>query len=107
MKFNKLVRDKIPEIIKAQGQHPNFQILSEEKYLFELDRKLCEEMQEYQESKDLEELADMLDVIYAICQARGHSIDELSELQKRKCENKGAFSKKYFLISKESLNNRR
>lgn len=101
MEFNKLVRDKIPEIIKSQGEHPNFQVLSEEKYLFELDRKLCEEMQEYQESKELEELADMLEVIYAICQARGYSLDELFELQKEKCEKRGAFSKKYFLISKE------
>ena len=101
MEFNKLVRDKIPDIIKSQGEHPNFKILSEEKYLFELDRKLCEEMEEYQESKDLEEIADMLEVIYAICQARGHSLDELHKLQKEKYENRGAFSKKIFLISKE------
>lgn len=67
MEFNKLVWDKIPEIIKSHGEQPNFQTLTEEKYLFELDRKLFEELQEYQESKELEELADMLEVIYAIC----------------------------------------
>lgn len=99
--FNKLVRDNIPEIIKSQGEHPNIQILSEDRYLFELDKKLCEETQEYQESKEMEELADILEVIDAICQARGYSLDDLNELQKEKRKNRGSFSKRYFLVSKE------
>ncbi len=65
------------------------------------DKKLNEEIQEYQESKEIEELADVLEVIYAICKARGHSIDELHKTREQKCALRGAFDKRYFLISKE------
>ncbi len=99
--FNKLVRDKIPEIIKQSGENPNYEILSNDGLLFELDKKLDEEIHEYQESKEIEELADVLEVIYAICKARGHSIDDLHRLCDEKRSARGGFDKKYFLISKE------
>ncbi|WP_353736241.1 nucleoside triphosphate pyrophosphohydrolase [Ruminococcus sp.] len=71
---NKLVRDKIPEIIEKAGKTPVTHILSEEEYITELDRKLNEECSEYQADKNIEELADMLEVMYAIAEARGWSV---------------------------------
>lgn len=69
---NKLVRDKIPEIIEKSGKKAITRTLTQEEYLSELDRKLNEECAEYQADKSLEELADMLEVMYAIAEARGY-----------------------------------
>lgn len=99
--FKKLVRDKIPDIIKQQGSTPCIEILSDNKYLLELDKKLTEEIEEYQENKELEELADILEVIYAICKARNYSIDELYKIKEEKFNKRGGFLGKVFLISKE------
>ena len=101
VEFNKLVRDHIPEIIQLQGESAHIQVLSDDRFIFELDRKLCEEVQEYQQSKDIEELADILEVIEAICQARGCSLNDLHKLKEEKCKSRGAFSKRYYLVSKE------
>lgn len=78
--YNKLVRDKIPEIIENSNKKAVCRVLDDEQYLCELDKKLIEECNEYEESKSLEELADMLEVMYAITEARGYSIDELHNL---------------------------
>lgn len=69
---NKLVRDRIPEIIEKSGKKAITRTLTQEEYLMELDRKLNEECAEYQADKSLEELADMLEVMYAIAEARGY-----------------------------------
>ena len=98
---NKLVRDKIPEIIKKSGLNPIIKILSDEEYLIELDKKLNEEVKEYQESKSLEEMADILEVLFAICKARGYSIDELMKAKEEKSKNRGAFNNKIFWIKNE------
>ncbi|MBE6846157.1 MAG: phosphoribosyl-ATP pyrophosphohydrolase [Ruminococcus sp.] len=95
--YNKLVRDNIPDIIKNSGKTPHCRILSNEEYLSELDRKLNEECKEYQTDKSLEELADMLEVIYAITEARGCSINELEQLRIQKAEKRGAFKKRIYL----------
>ena len=97
-KQGKLVRDNIPEIIKNSGKKPIIEILSKEDYLVELDRKLNEEVEEYQADKSIEEMADILEVLYAICEARGYTIEELLEVKKRKFENRGGFSDKIFLL---------
>lgn len=69
--MGKLVRDKIPQIIRDDGKEPIVEILSEEDYLIELDKKLNEEVAEYQADKSIEEMADGLEVLFAICEARG------------------------------------
>ena len=69
---NKLVRDKIPEIISSVGKQAVTRILSDEEYLAELDRKLTEECTEYQADKSIEEMADVFEVPYAIAEARGY-----------------------------------
>jgi len=94
--MGKLVRDKIPEIIRADGKVPITRILSEEEYLQELDIKLNEEVAEYQNDKSIEEMADVLEVLYAICEARGYSIEQLMEVKKNKQDKRGGFKDRIF-----------
>ena len=94
---NKLVRDKIPEIIGNTGKTAYCHILTEEEYIAELDKKLNEECAEYQADKSLEELADMLEVMYAIAEARGFSIAELERVRVEKADKRGGFKDRIFL----------
>ncbi len=107
MYFNKLVRDKIPELIKAQGEEPHYKILSDSDYIIELNKKLNEEVAEYQESGELEEIADILEVIHSICHAKGVSLNSIYDLKKQKCEKRGSFSEKIFLVSKSKDSKRK
>ncbi len=95
--YNKLVRDKIPEIIEQSGKLCEISILSDEEYLTALDKKLNEELQEFRQSGEIEELADILEVAYAIAQAKGYSIEQLQSLREEKKTARGAFDKKLFL----------
>ena len=95
--YNKLVRDKIPEIIEADGGSCKTRVLKEDEYLTELDKKLSEELAEYLESGSLEELADLTEVIRAVTVARGHTLAELEEVRVKKAETRGGFDNKIFL----------
>ena len=95
--YNKLVRDKIPEIIKQTGKTCTCSTLAYEDYLKMLDEKLNEELAEYQEDKSMEELADLLEVVRAIAIARGSSIEEIEEIRRAKAEKRGGFEKKIYL----------
>ena len=94
--MGKLVRDRIPEIIIADGKEPSVRTLNQDEYLKELDIKLNEEVAEYQIDKSIEEMADVLEVLYAICEARGHSIEELEAVRKEKSDTRGAFKKRIY-----------
>lgn len=96
-KYNKLVRDRIPEIIEKDRKKAVYHILSEEEYITELEKKLLEEVKEYQEDKNLEELADILEVLHSICKARGYTLEELEAKRKEKEEARGGFQEKIFL----------
>lgn len=95
--YNKLVRDKIPEIIQANHQTCVCEVLSDDAYLQKLDEKLNEECKEYQEDKSIEELADILEVLYAIASARGSSVKELEQMRLNKAAQRGGFQKKLLL----------
>ena len=69
--YNKLVRDKIPEIIEADGRSCKTVILSKEEYLKMVDAKLDEELAEYHKDQNIEELADLLEVLFAAAEERG------------------------------------
>lgn len=99
--MGKLVRDKIPEIIKNDGKTPIIEILSNEEYLKELDKKLNEEVAEYQADKSIEEMADILEVLFAVCEARGHSVEELLQVKEFKREKRGGFKDKIYWIGNE------
>lgn len=97
MKYNKLIRDKIPEIIEKNGQIARIRVLKEDEYLAKLDEKLYEELVEYHADGNVEELADLLEVIYAAALARGVSSDELERIRREKAEKRGVFAEKLLL----------
>ena len=95
--YHKLVRDRIPEIIEADGKTCICETLSHEGYLRLLDEKLNEELAEYQESKSLEELADLLEVMQAVVKARGWTVEDLERVRAEKAVKRGGFEKKLLL----------
>ena len=92
-----MVRDRIPEIIEADGKICVYEILSDEDYVYLLDQKLNEELSEYQESKSLEELADLLEVMQAVVKARGWTLEKLEQVRADKATKRGGFEKKILL----------
>ena len=99
MLFNKLVRDKIPEIIEADGYSCKTRILSDEEYLHYLKLKIREEALEFfnDPSNSIEELADILEAVYATANALNCSIEQLEHLRKAKVDSRGAFEKRILL----------
>lgn len=97
IEHNKLVRDKIPAIIESAGKYCETEILSDEDYLVALENKLDEELAEYKKDKTVEELADLLEVLYAVALARGYSVEELEGVRREKSEARGGFSRKILL----------
>lgn len=99
--YNKLVRDRIPEIIKSEGRNVKIKILNDEEYRGELNKKLQEEVKEYIEDNNIEELADIVEVIYGILGSMDVSIEEFEKVRKDKTEKRGAFKEKIFLMEAE------
>lgn len=95
--YHKLVRDRIPEIIENDGKKCVCETLSDENYISLLDQKLNEELAEYQESKSLEELADLLEVVQAVVKARGWTLEELEQVRADKAVKRGGFERKILL----------
>lgn len=89
--YNKLVRDKIPEIIKAAGSECEIEIASEEDKYKLLENKLKEELEEFLEEKNLEELADIMEVLFGLASALGYSEEELIKAKNKKKEERGGF----------------
>ena len=98
IKYSKLVRDRIPEIIEASGKTCVTEILSDDEYLRMIDTKLDEELAEYHKDQNIEELADLMEVIYAAAIARGYTIEQLEKVRAEKAEKRGAFQKKILLV---------
>ena len=99
--FNKLVRDKIPEIITSKGESAKTRILDDDEYKKELDKKLLEEVNEYMTDNNVEELADIVEVVYGILNSMNVSIEEFENIRKAKVEKRGAFLEKIFLEETE------
>lgn len=98
--YNKLVRDRIPEIINGDnGCTCETRILDDDEYLRELNTKLQEELKEYLESGDVEELADMEEVLRGILDAKNVSYEKFESIRLNKVEKRGAFKDKIFLIN--------
>lgn len=101
--YNKLIRDRIPEIIQSSGKTCVTEILSDEDYIRMVDAKLDEELAEYHKDQNIEELADLVEVIYAAAKARGYSLAQLEAVRAEKASARGAFEKK--LLLKEVIEN--
>ena len=95
--YNKLVRDKIPAIIEAAGAACETEILSDTDCLRLLDAKLDEELAEYHQDQNIEELADLMEVIHACAKARGYTVAELEAVRAEKAAKRGGFDQKILL----------
>ncbi|MNI70890.1 hypothetical protein D3C73_1267290 [compost metagenome] len=100
--YNKLVRDRIPEIITRGGNVSNTRILDETEYKTELRTKLVEEMNEYLEASDnhnaMEELADILELLHTFTAIHGSTVEQLESIRADKAHKRGGFKEKIFLI---------
>lgn len=94
---NKLVRDKIPEIIQNAGKTCVTHTMLDDEYIASLDMKLQEKVAEYLQDKNLEELADVVEVLRAICIARGYTLEELEKMRAKKVDERGGFEKRIYL----------
>lgn len=103
--YNKLVRDRIPEIIENNGKKFTTKILDDAQYELELKKKLKEEMEEYQNASNdneaLEELADLLELMHALAKVHGASMEEVEKIRQDKASKRGGFEEKIFLIEVE------
>ncbi|WP_054026567.1 nucleoside triphosphate pyrophosphohydrolase [Bacillus sp. FJAT-28004] len=103
--YNKLVRDRIPEIIKEQGNTLSTRILENEEYLNELRTKLQEETNEYLEAESsaeaIEELADIMELLYALAEVYGVTSEMLEQIRAEKAEKRGGFKERVYLIEVE------
>lgn len=97
MKYQKLVRDKIERIIKRQGKTPIVHVADDEEYYRKLKAKLLEEVEEFTKTNNLDELADLLEVIYTLCEFKGLSRQELNDLRRKKNEERGKFLNRIIL----------
>ena len=99
--YNKLVRDKIPDIIKAEGRTVKTRVLNDKEYRDELNKKLQEEVNEYLDDNNVEELADIVEVVYGILSSMDVSIEEFENIRMSKADKRGAFKDRVFLEGAE------
>lgn len=95
--FNKLVRDKIPELFLKDNSLPVSRTLTDEEYITELNSKLKNEIDKYLENENIEEMVDILEVIRAILDYKEVSYEEIEEKRIKKVQKKGAFKNKVYL----------
>ena len=99
--YDKLVRDRIPEIIEKQAERPVCEMLTHEECLEYLAKKLGDETAEYAESREIEELADVVEVVRGILHHRGTDWDELEKIRQKKYSMRDGFIEGIRLITVE------
>ena len=98
IRYNKLIRDRIPEIIEKSGKQAIVQRVEGDQLLELLNKKLFEELEEYNESGEIEELADLVEVVQAILEYKGIPLDEFDDIRERKKISKGGFKEGFLLL---------
>ena len=101
MRYEKLVRDKIPALIEQGGQKAVTRILEDGEYRHHLEAKLDEEVAEFHRDKNAEELADILEVVYALADSIGCDRKTLLETYEQKHQARGGFADRIFLMETE------
>ena len=96
-KYNKLIRDRIPEKIKAKGETCKFHIAGNDEYWDKLKQKLSEEIDEFREHPSIEELADIQEVVYAIADFKFDGISNLEKIRVEKFKKRGGFGRRLVL----------
>ena len=97
MKYNKLVRDKIPEYIRGKGETAVTHIADEAEYWQKLKEKLLEEIDEFTKAENADELADILEVLDAIIDYKQFDRAEIASLKAAKAEKRGKFQDRIIL----------
>jgi predicted house-cleaning noncanonical NTP pyrophosphatase (MazG superfamily) len=97
MHYHKLVRDKIPELIEQKGERVVFHVADDAEYWLKLKEKLQEEVTEFFEAENIEELADVLEVIHAIEVVKKFDHHELLQVQVEKQQRRGGFERRIIL----------
>lgn len=97
MKYNKLVRDKIPEIIKKKGEECKIRIADDKEYWQKLKEKLQEEIEEFKKDESIEEIADILEVLEAIAEYKKFDPEEIDRIKTNKAEERGKFKGRIIL----------
>ncbi|MEK9201361.1 MAG: nucleoside triphosphate pyrophosphohydrolase [Patescibacteria group bacterium] len=97
MKYNKLVRDNIPDTIRKKGEEVITHVANTEEYWQKLKEKLKEEILEFEKDESIEEIADMLEVIDAIVDYKSFNKEEIEKIKAKKAEEKGKFKKRIIL----------
>ncbi|WP_280770226.1 nucleoside triphosphate pyrophosphohydrolase [Salipaludibacillus daqingensis] len=99
--YYKLVRDRIPDIIRMNGQKLEYRRINGDEFIREAKKKLNEEMKEYLEAQNseqaVEELADLVELIYCLAEKHGYSKSELEAIRLEKSERRGSFQEGWFL----------
>ena len=97
----KLVRDRVPELLRAKGEEPTIRIAHDEEFPALLRMKLLEEVQEFLESGDAEELVDVMEVVYTLARQNGMEPDALEKRRAAKEAERGGFSEQIVLVPSE------
>lgn len=100
-KYNKLVRDKIPQIIEKAGSVPIIRVLDKQEFSKSLNEKLMEETEEFLCGNDIAELVDIYEVLLAILDERHISLQDFQALRDKKTQERGTFQEKVYLVSVE------
>jgi predicted house-cleaning noncanonical NTP pyrophosphatase (MazG superfamily) len=97
--YDKLVRDRIPEIIEGRGGKASFRdCADDDEYLVRLIAKLREEVDEFDRDRNAEELADVLEVVKALCLRLGLDPLDVERLREKKAAERGGFAKRLILV---------
>lgn len=97
--YNKLVRDRIPEIIESAGKKYNTKIVSDKEAIIYLAEKIKEEADEFIENPCKEEIADILEVVYSIIKKLNWDLEDIEKIRLDKNKKRGGFEKNIFLIN--------
>ena len=96
-KYNKLVRDKIPEILEKKDLKYKIHIAGKKEYWEKLKEKLLEEIKEFSKSETIEEFTDILEVLDAISDHKKFNKQKVAAIKKKKAKDRGGFKKRIIL----------